>query len=348
MPELKALAKVDDLNDSSLADSALCVQAVSGSRSAEPLWALYDTLESGDALHPAEFCETLKVLQGVLTPREDASRHLVRNVCLLCCSLPCPYVTLHWQVRFARNNFGVQTAECLHLVAQAISPQGAMVNHACARPNVVCSTRIQRGQEPLQFFVCNRRVMAGEEIRHAYFQLEAPVTERRKKIHSVYRFWCSCSDCSSPNAALERLLSINEERGDKILDLSNAFLRQSLVEDDLNRAVPLARQAVQLRRQIAAEEHSLVVSALIEVVKLLLLTGRLEEAISDQQVICTSLLATLGQNHPLLGLQQQMLAELSGRDEDAKRAYNTLCACYGSDHPLCGRLATRMSALNTN
>ena len=98
-----------------------------------------------------------------------------------------------------RNNFCVPD-ELLGGVAGCLSPIGALLNHSCAPPCVVCYDR------GVQCFVAARAIAEGEEVTHSYVDRGATTAARRRELAETYGFRCACSCCAAPWAARDAVL----------------------------------------------------------------------------------------------------------------------------------------------
>lgn len=94
---------------------------------------------------------------------------------------------------FRVNNFGI-TNELLQVVANAVYPLGALLNHSC-QPN--CLLRYHFGSKtlPILEIVACRDIKQGEELTHSYVELVQPIKARQDRLRSNYGFTCECDRC---------------------------------------------------------------------------------------------------------------------------------------------------------
>ena len=104
--------------------------------------------------------------------------------------------------RFRTNNFGV-TDFMVRVVASAVYPLGALLNHSCD-PNCLlrydCGSRNRKNEPPLLEIVAARDISAGEELTHSYVELVSPAHTRRISLRDTYGFECRCEKCSFANS----------------------------------------------------------------------------------------------------------------------------------------------------
>jgi hypothetical protein len=98
--------------------------------------------------------------------------------------------------RFRANNFGV-TDSMVRVVASAVYPLGALLNHSCA-PNCLLRYGFGRQQHepPVMEIVAARDIPIGEELTHSYVELVSPRQSRRASLREIFGFDCHCTGCS--------------------------------------------------------------------------------------------------------------------------------------------------------
>jgi hypothetical protein len=99
---------------------------------------------------------------------------------------------------FRVNNFGI-TDELLRVVASAVYPLGALLNHSC-KPNCIlryhyCKQGTNKHPPILEIAAC-RDIKPGEELTHSYVELVQPIDIRRDRLRSSYGFHCECDRCT--------------------------------------------------------------------------------------------------------------------------------------------------------
>ena len=98
--------------------------------------------------------------------------------------------------RFRANNFGV-TDSMVRVVASAVYPLGALLNHSCA-PNCLLRYGFGRQHEPpVMEIVAARDIPMGEELTHSYVELVSSMQSRRASLREIFGFDCHCMGCSS-------------------------------------------------------------------------------------------------------------------------------------------------------
>ncbi|KAL3935502.1 MAG: hypothetical protein SGBAC_008989 [Bacillariaceae sp.] len=101
---------------------------------------------------------------------------------------------------FRVNNFGI-TDELLKVIASAVYPLGALLNHSC-QPNCILrycychdSKNGNRKAPPILEIVASRFIPKGEELTHSYVELVQPRKVRQERLQSNYGFECHCQRC---------------------------------------------------------------------------------------------------------------------------------------------------------
>lgn len=100
--------------------------------------------------------------------------------------------------RFRINNFGV--TNCLvHVIAGAVYPLGALLNHSCS-PN--CLLRYDFSSEssrchkpPVMEIIAAQDIPRGKELTHSYVELVSSTTSRISNLRDMYGFDCHCPRC---------------------------------------------------------------------------------------------------------------------------------------------------------
>ncbi|CAJ1955948.1 unnamed protein product [Cylindrotheca closterium] len=99
---------------------------------------------------------------------------------------------------FRVNNFGI-TDELLKVIASAVYPLGALLNHSC-RPNCILRYSYNNKKAPpVLEIVASRCIQKGEELTHSYVELVKPQRVRKERLQSNYGFECHCHRCCSHN-----------------------------------------------------------------------------------------------------------------------------------------------------
>ena len=96
--------------------------------------------------------------------------------------------------RFRANNFGVTDAMA-RVVASAVYPLGALLNHSCA-PNCLLRYNFD-GKTPIMEIVAARDIAEGEELTHSYVELVSPKETRGKSLKEIFGFDCHCERCAN-------------------------------------------------------------------------------------------------------------------------------------------------------
>ncbi len=109
--------------------------------------------------------------------------------------------------KFRANNFGVTDAMA-RVVASAVYPLGALLNHSCA-PN--CLLRYDFGKsEPIMEIVAAQDIDEGEELTHSYVELVSPLECRRQSLRGIFGFDCQCNMCVGEST---RCISLPRDHG---------------------------------------------------------------------------------------------------------------------------------------
>lgn len=94
---------------------------------------------------------------------------------------------------FRVNNFGI-TDELHKVIASAVYPLGALLNHSCS-PNCLLRYQFAPNQPPILEIVASRPIDKGEELTHSYVELVQPRLVRQERLKSNYGFNCRCTRC---------------------------------------------------------------------------------------------------------------------------------------------------------
>eukprot|EP00980_Cylindrotheca_fusiformis_P000155 scaffold24_cov128-Cylindrotheca_fusiformis.AAC.28 len=107
---------------------------------------------------------------------------------------------------FRVNNFGI-TDDLSAVIASAVYPLGALLNHSC-RPNCLLryddysdSQGTTNKHPPILEIVAHRDIQQGEELTHSYVELVQPIGVRQEKLLSNYGFKCECDRCTIEHGA---------------------------------------------------------------------------------------------------------------------------------------------------
>lgn len=116
--------------------------------------------------------------------------------------------------KFRSNNFGV-TDSMVKVVASAVYPLGALLNHSCA-PN--CLLRYDLGtysrhEPPVMEIVAARDIPVGEELTHSYVELVSPKHSRRASLREIFGFDCHCEKCIADATDLRFQISLPNNHG---------------------------------------------------------------------------------------------------------------------------------------
>ena len=148
--------------------------------------------------------------------------------------------------RFRANNFGV-TDSMVKVVASAVYPLGALLNHSCA-PN--CLLRYAFGtkhEQPVMEIVASRDIDKGEELTHSYVELVSPRDSRRASLKEIFGFDCHCEKCGTSEDAKFRISLPNHHASLSPIELSQWILQKynpsiSNCKGDNNSTVTLVDQ----------------------------------------------------------------------------------------------------------
>ncbi len=127
--------------------------------------------------------------------------------------------------RFRANNFGV-TDSMVKVVASAVYPLGALLNHSCA-PN--CLLRYAFGKKhepPVMEIVASRDIAKGEELTHSYVELVSPRDSRRASLEEIFGFDCHCEKCKACQDAKFRISLPNNHASLSPIQLSQWILQE--------------------------------------------------------------------------------------------------------------------------
>lgn len=250
--------------------------------------------------------------------------------------------------RAQANNFLV-VDDVLSPVASGCYPELALLNHSC-EPNCVLSyvevdspSGIDPSSSgPMASVRALRPIAPGEELTHSYVDLLRDVTERRAHLEATYGFSCECPRCSREAA---RQSPATPAHPSELQDLSRASALHAqgndLESEDWARQAALLEDALSIRSRLLPATHIDVASSTSALLRVFLEAGRMDKALPVCASLCKLYEGALPPNHPLIGLQLHLLADLHDTQSEPEKAEQVrgeakkvMAIVFGPEHPL--------------
>lgn len=247
--------------------------------------------------------------------------------------------------RAQANNFLI-VDDVLSPVAAGCYPELALLNHSC-EPNCVLSyvevdspagVDPSASTGPAAQVRALRPIAPGEELTHSYVDLMRAVADRRAHLEATYGFLCECPRCereaSQPPAQQQDAKELS--RASALHDQGN-----DLDSEDWARQAALLEEALSIRSRLLPAAHQDVASSTSALLRVFLEGGQMAKALPVCASLCHLFDLALPENHPLIGLQLHLLADLHDTQSEPDkaeqiraRAKRVMGVVFGPDHPL--------------
>ena len=239
---------------------------------------------------------------------------------------------------FRTNNFGI-VDDLFTVVASAVYPSAAILNHSCLPNTVLVYERGRPGSAPIVhgIYLGNG---GSEELTHSYCDVTKPLVLRRRHLLQTHGFFCTCLRCTEQAEAATAVWTEDEEKlaeslshaASRPLELRALLpqLSSSCSSSSSSSSSPLIRQHALVERLSTDRSSPFEYGRYQTKCRSLeeaLVEGDIVAAVSacEQIVCCLSLFFSHLDFHPLLGLQLFTLGDLyracEGREHEAEEIY---------------------------
>lgn len=215
--------------------------------------------------------------------------------------------------KFRFNNFGVVN-NLQQVIASAIYPRGAILNHSCD-PNCILT---YRNTEVVIKTI--KPVSKGDALFHSYTDICQPTGVRQSHLKDIYSFQCDCDRCEGQDQWPDVEVALTE--GNERLGSDDTRLITTLIntasaistdlEDDVGnvtREYDALRRALSIQRAKLGRYNLERYKTECLALNVSILLGS-KEALSHAEATVKFLEYVCNENYPLLLLQKRTLSEL--------------------------------------